>query len=95
MFNTRQLIIAPLVTEKSNRLRERNQYTFKVHLSANKLQIISFLRKEFNVTPLACNVIRNKPRPRRTRLTRGTTRQWKKAIVTLKEGDTIALFEGT
>ena len=95
MINSRHIIIGPIVTEKTNQLREKNQYVFKVHLSANKLQIISSLRKEFNVTPLSCNIIRIKPKPRRLRVTTGYTRQWKKAIVTFTPGDNIPLFEGT
>jgi large subunit ribosomal protein L23 len=90
-----EIIVRPVVTEKSSAIYQADKvYTFEVHPDANKYQIRDALRQLFGVTATAV-------RPKQVRRhsvtrgrTRGTTARWKKAVVTLKDGDSIAVFEG-
>lgn len=88
------IIIEPIVTEKSNTMRERNKYSFKVDPRANKKQIKRAIEILFDVHPLKCNIINCKRKPRRVRYQPGYTAAWKKAIITLREGEKITIFEG-
>lgn len=89
-----QIIIEPVLTEKSNELRESGQYIFRVDPRANKVQIKDAVRRLFGVHPVRCNVVTVKGKPKRARFHRGYTANWKKATVTLAEGERIAAFEG-
>jgi large subunit ribosomal protein L23 len=89
-----QVIVAPVVTEKTNVLRERGTYVFRVDTRANKPQIMLALRELFGVHPTSCNVLWVKGKPKRQRYQLGTTSRWKKAIVKLRPGEKIAQFEG-
>lgn len=89
-----QVIIAPVVTEKSNTMRESGKYVFKVDARANKPQIMHAVRALFSVHPVSCNVMKVKGKPKRQRYALGRTSQWKKAVVTLRPGEKIAQFEG-
>ncbi len=84
-----------VLTEKSNLLREKNQVVFEVARAANKIQIKEAVQSMFNVKVLDVNtmVVRGKDR----RMGRGyaKTQNWKKAIITLGEGDTIDFFGDT
>ncbi|HCA80172.1 MAG TPA: 50S ribosomal protein L23 [Bacteroidetes bacterium] len=87
----------PIVTEKITALQERRQYSFEVTLEANKIEIAKAVEKKFKVTVLSVRTLTVKGK-RKTQLTRrgrfeGRTNTWKKAIVTLKEGDKIDYFE--
>ncbi|GCE04563.1 50S ribosomal protein L23 [Dictyobacter sp. S3.2.2.5] len=83
-----------IVTEKSVRLQERNQYTFEVAVNANKIDVRRAVEQLFNVKVVAVNVLRMPGKPRLIRR-RGAAprpvaaREWKKAIVTLAEGESI------
>ena len=88
------IIIAPVLTEKSNVLRETGKYVFRVDPRANKYQISEAVRKLFNVHPAACNIINVGGKPKRLRNRPGLTSSWKKAVVTLAKGEKIAVFEG-
>jgi large subunit ribosomal protein L23 len=88
------IIIAPVLTEKSNILRETGKYVFRVDARANKHQITEAVRKLFDVHPVACNIINVGGKPKRTRSRAGFTSSWKKAIVTIAKGEKIAIFEG-
>lgn len=90
----RNVIIEPLLTEKSNVLREQNKFMFKVDPRANKLQIMQAVRERFDVHPVDCNIVNVKRKPKRVRYRKGYTASWKKAIVTLARDEKIALFEG-
>lgn len=93
MRNPEDVIIAPIVTEKSYRLaNEENKYTFRVHPDANKIEIKNAVEKLFNVKVVKVNTINMKPKRKRLGKFEGKTRRWKKAIVTLKEGDRIEFF---
>jgi large subunit ribosomal protein L23 len=88
------IIIEPVLTEKTNILREENQYVFRVDPRANKIQIMNAVRDLFEVHPIRCNVIKVKPKPKRVRYRLGKTASWKKAVITLPANEKIALFEG-
>jgi len=95
-----QVIIQPVLTEKTNKAREAEakKYTFKVDPHANKLEIMQAVKELFSVTPVKCNIISVKGKPKYTRgkggHVAGTTGDWKKAIVTLSKGDIIQAVEG-
>lgn len=89
-----KVIIETLLTEKSNMQRESGQYVFRVDPRANKIDVMSAMRTLFNVHPVKCNVSRVKGKPKRVRYRRGYTSSWKKAVVTLRPGETIGIFEG-
>lgn len=88
------IIIEPIITEKTNLIRENGKFSFRVDARANKIQVVRAIEKLFEVKPIACNIMNVKPKPRRQRYKSGRTSSWKKAIVTLKKGDTIPIFEG-
>jgi len=93
-MNAYDVIIRPVVSEKSYGLMELNRFTFEVHKSARKEQIASAVEEIFGVTVTKVNTMNVSGKPRRVRYNKGLSRSWKKAIVTLKEGDTIDLFAG-
>lgn len=88
----RNVIVSPVVTEKATVLQEKaNQYTFRVHPRANKIQIIQAARKLFNVGIVDVRVIRVRGKERRIGRSRGFRPSWKKAILTVKAGEKIEL----
>ncbi len=89
-----EIIIEPVLTEKSNIMREANKYAFKVSSRANKLQVEDAVRTLFQVHPLSCQIMTVKRKPKKVRYRKGYTSAWKKAIVTLPAGEKISLFEG-
>jgi large subunit ribosomal protein L23 len=93
MTDPRQVIVRPVVSEKSYAMIGDNRYTFEVEKGATKPQIASAIEEIFDVTVLKVNTMNVTGKPRRLRWKAGTTRSWKKAIVTLKEGDKIEFFE--
>ena len=88
------IIIAPVLTEKSNEMREQRKYVFKVDSRSTKVQIKEAVRKLFNVKVLSCAVVNVDGKMRRVRYRAGKTSCWKKAIVTLADGESIKVFEG-
>ena len=89
-----RVVLEPVVTEKTNIMREHHQYTFRVDARANKFQIMQTVARQFSVHPLKCNVINVRPKPKRLRNREGLTSTWKKAIITLPPEEKIAIFEG-
>jgi large subunit ribosomal protein L23 len=93
-----QVILRPVISEKSMDLTQRNKYTFRVHDDANKFQIKSAVEELFKVTVLAVNVstTKAKEKHRGTRRGRvdGWTSPWRRAVVTVAAGDKIEFFEG-
>ena len=89
-----QVIIEPVLTEKTNVLREQNKYVFKVDARANKIQVMEAIKDLFDVHPVKCNIINVKGKPKRVRYRKGYTASWKKAVITLPTSEKIALFEG-
>jgi large subunit ribosomal protein L23 len=90
-----KIVKKPLVTEKGTvMLSEGNRVTFKVHLDANKIEIREAVQKIFSVTVLQVNTQVVRGKRKRFGKAMGQTRSWKKAMVQLKEGDKIEIFEG-
>ncbi len=90
----REIIIAPIITEKTSSIKNTtNSYTFKVSVNANKIEIQKAIEKIFNVIVLNVNTIRQQGKVKRMGRFTGKRADWKKAIVKLKEGDSIADFE--
>ena len=87
-------IINPLVTEKSTNLSEQNKLVFKVPKSANKKNLKSNIEKIFKVNVIKINTINNKPKSKIVRGKLGKKSGFKKAVVTLKKGQTIDLATG-
>ena len=93
-MNPHQIIIRPLITEKNTNLMELNKYSFEVDRSANKHQIKQAVESIFNVSVVKVHTMNKRGKLRRRGQQFGYTADWKKAIVTLAEGDRIELFEG-
>jgi large subunit ribosomal protein L23 len=89
-----QIILAPIVSEKSYAATVRGNYTFKVHPDAHKTHIRQAVEQLFDVKVERVNVIKVQAKPKRRGLHRGTRPGWKKAVVQLRAGDTIEIFEG-
>ena len=89
-----QVIIRPVVSEKSYVLATADKYTFRVHQDAHKTQIKQAVEELFGVTVLAVRTSKVPSKPKRRGYTSGRTRAWKKAIVQLAPGERIELFEG-
>ncbi len=89
-----QIIIRPVVSEKSYVLAEVGKYTFRVNDKAHKTQIRQAVEELFDVKVVEVRTSSVKSKPKRRGHTSGRTRQWKKAIVQVREGDTIPVFRG-
>ncbi|MER3408814.1 MAG: 50S ribosomal protein L23 [Thermoleophilia bacterium] len=89
-----EILIAPVVSEKSYSLIGDRKYTFRVHKDAHKTQIRQAVEELFDVRVESVNIVQVRPKPKRRGWTRGQKPGWKKAIVKLKEGDSIPIFEG-
>jgi large subunit ribosomal protein L23 len=93
-LTNRQILIAPVVSEKSYSLIADNKYSFRVHPKAHRTQIRKAVEELFEVTVEQVNVANVRAKPKRRGIHRGVRPGWKKAIVKVKEGDKIELFEG-
>ena len=92
MDSAYNVIIRPVVSERSFDLMADNKYTFEVDRRARKQEIAQAIEQLFGVKVVKVNTISVKPKPKRVRVQSGMTRRWKKAIVTLAEGDSIEIF---
>jgi large subunit ribosomal protein L23 len=88
-----QVIIRPVVSEKSFVLAEAGKYTFRVHDKAHKTQIRQAVEQLFDVKVTGVRTVSVKSKPKRRGVHSGRTRSWKKAIVQVREGDTIPIFQ--
>ena len=93
MVNPRDLIVRPVVSEKSYDNLNQNKYTFEVAERANKIEVKKAIEDIFSVTVVKVNTSFVKPKPKKQGYTSGMTRKWKRAVVTLREGDKIEFFE--
>lgn len=91
MNNYRDIIIAPIITEKSSTTESNRTYQFKVDIRANKTQIKQAIEKIFNVKVENVNTSLSHPKQKRVGKYTGMTKKYKKAIVKLAEGNTISL----
>ncbi len=89
-----EVLLAPVVSEKSYALIEDRKYSFHVHQDAHKTQIRQAVEELFGVHVIAVNVIKVQSKPKRRGLVRGRKPGWKKAIVQLRQGESIEIFEG-
>lgn len=88
------IIIRPVVTEKSSRMMESNKYTFEVLPAANKIEIRKAVEEVFKVKVSSVHTIKVRSKPKRMGRFLGRTRSWKKAVVTLLPGERIEFFDG-
>jgi large subunit ribosomal protein L23 len=89
-----QVIIRPVVSEKSYVLSAADRYTFRVHADAHKTEIRQAVEALFDVNVVAVRTISMKSKPKRRGNTSGRTRRWKKAIVQVRAGESIPVFQG-
>jgi len=90
-----RIIRRPLITEKSTRQKDNhNQVTFEAEKKANKIEIKNAIEKLFKVKVMKVNTVNVTGKVKRLGRHSGKRRDWKKAVVTLKEGDHIDFFEG-
>ena len=89
-----EVLLAPVVSEKSYSLIEDRKYSFRVHPDAHRTQIRQAVEQQFDVKVLSVNVVKVPAKPKMRNYRKGSRPGWKKAIVQLKEGDTIEIFEG-
>ena len=94
MNNYRDIIKAPIITEKTSELASKNVITFSVDIKANKTQIKQAVEKIFNVKVESVNTLNIKPKAKRFRMSIYKTSAIKKAIVKLRAGEKIAAYEG-
>jgi large subunit ribosomal protein L23 len=89
-----QVILAPIVSEKSYHGSVYGKYTFKVHPDAHKTQIRQAIEELFEVHVIRVNVLKVQAKPKRRGQIKGIKPGWKKAVVQLKAGETIEVFQG-
>jgi large subunit ribosomal protein L23 len=88
-----QVVIRPVVSEKTYVLSAAGKYTFRVHPDAHRTQIRQAVEKMFEVKVVTVRTMSVKSKPKRRGVTRGRTRAWKKAIVEVAEGQSIPIFQ--
>ncbi len=89
-----QILLAPIVSEKSYAGTSVGKYTFRVHDDAHRTQIRQAVEQLFDVKVARVNILKVQPKPKRCGMIKGTKQGWKKAIVQLRPGHTIEFFEG-
>jgi large subunit ribosomal protein L23 len=89
-----QVVIRPVVSEKSYVLASAGKYTFRVHPEAHKTQIRQAVEQLFEVKVIDVRTMSVKSKPKRRGLTSGRTREWKKAVVQVAPGQEIPIFQG-
>jgi large subunit ribosomal protein L23 len=92
MNSVYNVIIRPVVSERSYDLMEQGKYTFEVAKDAPKEEIADAVEKLFNVHVVKVNTMNVRGKKKRVRYQQGMTRSWKKAVVTLAEGEQIEIF---
>ena len=93
MKSPRDVIVRPVVSEKSYAGLESNRYTFLVHPQASKTEIKEAIQKIWNVSVVNVNTLTRRGKVKRNRFTKGKRPDQKRAVVTLAEGDAIEIFE--
>ena len=89
-----QVIIRPVISEKTFALAEAGKYTFRVHDRSHKTEIRQAIEQLFEVNVVGVRTASVKSKPKRRGHTSGRSRQWKKAIVEVRPGQTIPIFRG-
>ncbi|HEX4519262.1 MAG TPA: 50S ribosomal protein L23 [Gaiellaceae bacterium] len=93
-MHAHQIVLAPVVSEKSYHGSVYGKYTFKVHPDAHKTQIRQAVEELFDVHVVSVNVLKVQAKPKRRGMIKGTRQGWKKAVVQLQAGETIEVFQG-
>ncbi len=89
-----EVLLAPVVSEKSYSLIGEGKYVFRIHPDAHRTQVRQAVEELFDVHVEGVNVLKVQSKPKRRGLQKGTRPGWKKAIVQLREGESIEIFEG-
>ena len=89
-----QVLLAPVVSEKSYSLIEEGKYVFRIHPDAHRTQVRQAVEELFGVHVEGVNVLKVQAKPKRRGLQKGIRPGWKKAIVQLREGEAIEIFQG-
>jgi large subunit ribosomal protein L23 len=89
-----EVLLAPVVSEKSYSLIGDGKYVFRIHPDAHRTQVRQAVEELFGVHVEGVNVLKVQAKPKRRGMSKGTRPGWKKAIVQLREGETIEIFEG-
>lgn len=92
--NAYRILVKPLVTEKAANLGTENKYVFAVSSKANKIEIAKAINEVYGIKPVAVNIIKMQGKKTRYGRVAGRTKDWKKAVVTLPEGESIKVYEG-
>ena len=93
-LHAREVLIAPVVSEKSYSQIDQHRYTFRVHKDAHRLQVRQAVEELFDVHVERVNIAQVRPKPKRRGMVKGRKPGWKKAIVQLRPGETIEIFGG-
>ncbi len=93
-MHAHQIVLAPIVSEKSYHGSVYGKYTFRVHEHAHKTQIRQAVEELFEVNVVRVNVLKVQAKPKRRGQIKGVKQGWKKAVVQLKPGQTIEVFQG-
>lgn len=89
-----RVLVKPLITEKASSLGVFNKYAFAVDPRMNKIEVKKAIRTIYNVEPVSVNILNFSGKSVRYGRVKGKTKSWKKAIVTLRQGDKIEVYEG-
>ncbi len=89
-----EVLLAPVVSEKSYSLIGEGKYVFRIHPDAHRTQVRQAVEELFDVHVEGVNVLKVQAKPKRRGMSKGIKPGWKKAIVQLREGETIEIFEG-
>ena len=89
-----EVLLAPVVSEKSYSLIGDNKYSFRIHPDAHKTQVRQAVEELFEVHVENVNILKVQPKPKRRGASIGIRPGWKKAIVQVREGESIEIFEG-
>ncbi|MFL6035017.1 MAG: 50S ribosomal protein L23 [Gaiellaceae bacterium] len=89
-----EVLLAPVLSEKSYSLIDQRKYAFKIHPDAHRLQVRQAVEQLFDVHVERVNILKVQAKPKRRGLIKGTRPGWKKAIVQVRQGETIPIFEG-
>jgi large subunit ribosomal protein L23 len=93
-LHSRQVLLAPVVSEKSYNQIDENRYTFKVHKDAHRLQVRQAVEELFGVHVVRVNMSSVPSKPKRRGMQKGRKPGWKKAVVQIRPGETIEIFGG-
>jgi large subunit ribosomal protein L23 len=89
-----QILLAPVVTEKSYELIDQRKYSFRIHPDAHKTQVRQAVEELFDVHVESVNILKVQPKPKRRGTRRGLRPGWKKAVVQIRKGEEIEIFQG-